>query len=162
MNKRIILLDLNFTLVGNSIEKRRQRGSYADKIELETYRQWLVDLLRDRYVILVTIRPSYHKAQTLARIQALTGWQPQEALFCWKGSIKPEVWKGYALEHCIFPKHGADPSRYLAIESNANTHKMYAAHGVQWVKAQEGVEWDALPGEAPPAPMFEQGGLWGP
>ncbi len=145
MEKRIILLDLNYTLCANSHEKRFQVGTYAEKIAAETYRQWLVDLVREHHVILLTCRPIWHKEQTLARIRDLTGWQPQEALFCWKKGFKPEQWKKWALENIIYPKHGTERSRYFAIESNQNTHRMYDAQGIAWAKVYKGDRWTELP-----------------
>ena len=48
------LVDLNYTLVGNSPKWGEPRITpFSRQIEQETYRQWLVDFLRDKYAILV-------------------------------------------------------------------------------------------------------------
>lgn len=76
------LVDLNYTLVGNSPKWGEPRITpFSRQIEQETYRQWLVDFLRDKYAILITARPIRYKEQTLARIFSQTNWQPQESYF---------------------------------------------------------------------------------
>lgn len=74
------LLDLNQTLVDREKDAPRIRP-FELQIECETYRQWLVEILLNSYVILITARPVKYKQMTLARILALTNWQPQEAYF---------------------------------------------------------------------------------
>lgn len=74
------LLDLNQTLVDREKDAPRIRP-FELQIECETYRQWLVELLRNEYVILMTARPYKYKWATLERIETLTNWQPQEAYF---------------------------------------------------------------------------------
>ena len=68
------LLDLNQTLVDREKDVPRIRP-FELQIECETYRQWLVELLANEYVILITARPEKYKRMTLAKIEALTGWQ---------------------------------------------------------------------------------------
>mgnify|MGYP001782345473 CR=1 FL=1 len=52
------LVDLNYTLVDNSPKWGEPRITpFSRQIEQETYRQWLVDFLRDKYAILITARP---------------------------------------------------------------------------------------------------------
>lgn len=52
------LVDLNYTLVGNSPKWGEPRITpFSRQIEQETYRQWLVDFLRDKHAILITARP---------------------------------------------------------------------------------------------------------
>ena len=76
------LVDLNYTLVGNSPKWGEPRITpFSRQIEREIYRQWLVDFLRDKYAILITARPARYREQTLERILSQTGWQPQEAYF---------------------------------------------------------------------------------
>ena len=65
------LLDLNQTLVDREKDAPRIRP-FELQIECETYRQWLVELLRNEYVILMTARPHEYKWATLERIEALT------------------------------------------------------------------------------------------
>jgi hypothetical protein len=47
----ILLLDLNYTLVENSDDKRRP---FIKQIEAEQYRRWLVELIRPHHVIMMT------------------------------------------------------------------------------------------------------------
>lgn len=49
----IYLLDLNYTLVNKEKDAPRIRPMEL-QIELETYRQWLIDMLKGKYVILTT------------------------------------------------------------------------------------------------------------
>jgi len=105
------------------------------RMETETYRQWLVEMLRPHQVILITARPDRWKAPTLARIQELTGWQPMDAYFD-DGSIRtPPAIKRHILLDQIFPKHGR--GEYYAIESNPKTRAMYATLGIPsvWVNS---------------------------
>lgn len=67
----IALVDLNYTLVGNSPKWGEPRITpFSRQIGQETYRQWLVDFLRDKYAILITARPARYREQTLERILA--------------------------------------------------------------------------------------------
>ena len=55
----IALVDLNYTLVENSPKWGAPKiYPFIRQIEQETYRQWLVDFLRDKYAILITARPA--------------------------------------------------------------------------------------------------------
>ncbi len=128
------LLDLNYTLVGNSPE----RGSppvrpFILQLEQETYRQWLVELLRPHYVILITARPERYREPTLERIAALCQWQPQEAYFA-EIKHRPPAIKKHLLNTYILPQHGTDGSQYLAIESNPMTQGMYRNHGIKSIR----------------------------
>lgn len=130
----IYLLDLNYTLVGNS----PQRGApsirpFINQLEQETYRQWLVELLRPHHVILITARPQRYREPTLERIEALCHWQPQEAYFA-EISNRPPAIKKHLLLKYIFPRHGEDGTQYLAIESNPITRGMYRHHGIPSVR----------------------------
>ncbi len=132
------LLDLNYTLVGNSPE----RGSpsirpFINQLEQETYRQWLVELLRPHFVILITARPVKYREPTLERIAALCHWQPQEAYFAEINNRPPAI-KKHLLNTYILPQHGTDGSQYLAIESNPMTQGMYRNHGIKSVKVIDG------------------------
>ena len=135
----IILLDLNFTLVENSEDKRRP---FTKQIEAEQYRGWLVELIRPYHVILMTARPAMHKQITLASIRAKTAWLPQEAYFNVFG-LTPPIAKERMLAEHVLPKHGG--ATFLAIESNPKTHAMYARYGIRSVKIGPGKRWDALP-----------------
>ena len=39
--------------------------------------------------------------------------------------------KKYWLKKAVIPTHGNDPEKYLAIESNPKTRKMYAEFGIE-------------------------------
>lgn len=120
------LLDLNQTLVDREKDAPRIRP-FELQIECETYRQWVVELLRNEYVILMTARPHKYKWATLERIEALTNWQPQEAYF---GEIRsyPHVKKEQLLRRYVLPKHS--PSELFGIESNPKTRAVYARYGI--------------------------------
>ena len=120
------LLDLNQTLVDREKDAPRIRP-FELQIECETYRQWLVELLRNEYVILMTARPHKYKWATLERIKALTNWQPQEAYF---GEIRsyPHVKKEQLLRRYVLPKYS--PSELFGIESNPTTRAVYERYGI--------------------------------
>ena len=121
------LLDLNQTLVDREKDAPRIRP-FELQIECETYRQWLVELLRNEYVILMTARPHKYKWATLERIKALTNWQPQEAYF---GEIRsyPHVKKEQLLRRYVLPKYS--PSELFGIESNPKTRAVYLRYGIE-------------------------------
>lgn len=71
----IALVDLNYTLVENSPKWGAPKiYPFIRQIEQETYRQWLVDFLRDKYAVLITARPQKYREATLERIKLLTDW----------------------------------------------------------------------------------------
>ncbi len=123
----IYLLDLNYTLVDKEKDAPRIRPMEL-QIELETYRQWLIDMLRGHYVILITARPVKYKWQTLERIEALTGFKPNEAYFAEIRSY-PHVKKEHLLRSYVLPKY--NPLGLFAIESNPKTRAMYAKYGIK-------------------------------
>ncbi len=122
----IILLDLNYTLVSNSHEKLKP---FVRQIEKETYSPDLLARIKDKTVILITARPQVHKARTLQSIKAKTGWQPKDAYFN-EWFLAPPSCKKKILETYIFPKYGANPESYVAIESNPSTRAMYEKFGI--------------------------------
>ena len=125
------LVDLNYTLVGNSPKWREPRITpFSRQIERETYRQWLVDFLRDKYAILITARPAKYKEQTLARIFSQTNWQPQEAYFAEISAPPPEIKEDLLLRY-IFPKHGKNGADFFGIESNPKTRAMYGKYDIE-------------------------------
>ena len=125
------LVDLNYTLVGNSPKWGEPRITpFSRQIELETYRQWLVDFLRDKYAILITARPIRYKEQTLARIFSQTNWQPQEAYFAEISASPPDIKEDLLLRY-IFPKHGKNGEDFFGIESNPKTRAMYERYGIK-------------------------------
>lgn len=104
------LVDLNYTLVGNSPKWGDPRITpFSRQIEREIYRQWLVDFLRDKYAILITARPIRYKEQTLARIFSQTNWQPQEAYFAEISLPLPKSKKTYCCG--IFSRNTAKMER---------------------------------------------------
>lgn len=135
----IILLDLNYTLVENSDEKLKP---FNKQIEAEQYRMWLVKLLREHHVILMTARPAQYFAATITSIEEKTGWQPDEAYFNSYG-LAPPLAKERMLKEHILPKYG--DVEMLAIESNPATRAMYARYGIRSVKFTPGEEWQHLP-----------------
>jgi hypothetical protein len=154
----IVLLDLNYTLVGNSPLKRRQRGlSYHAKILTETYRSWLIDLLRGYQVILWTVRFEQYREVTLARIQQLENWGPDRAIFNPTGSYEAhEVKEGY-LNDTILPTYGSPRQQsYIALESNQRTRAMLTRYGIPAVKVGPDDHWYSLPGHNLPAYQREQ------
>jgi hypothetical protein len=139
VHPELVLLDLNYTLVGNS-----PSTMWARRYEAELYRGWLVDLLRGTHVALVTVRPIAEREATLARIAKQTGgWQPTETHFNDAG-VNAATWKEEVLRKRILPRFGA-PGRYLAIESNAAVHRVYDAAGVPWCKVESEDRWTEMP-----------------
>lgn len=125
------LVDLNYTLVGNSPKWVEPRITpFSKQIERETYRQWLVDFLRDKYAILITARPIRYKEQTLARIFSQTNWQPQEEYFAEISVPPPEIKEDLLLRY-IFPKHGKNGEDFFGIESNPKTRAMYERYRIK-------------------------------
>ena len=143
------LVDLNYTLVGNSPKWGEPRITpFSRQIELETYRQWLVDFLRDKYAILITARPIRYKEQTLTRIFSQTNWQPKESYFAEISATPPEIKEDLLLRY-IFPKLGRNGEDFFGIESNPKTRAMYGKYGIlsqSQADLQESVNisWQAL------------------
>lgn len=133
----IALVDLNYTLVENSPKWGAPKiYPFIRQIEQETYRQWLVDFLRDKYAILITARPQKYREATLERIKLLTGWQPQEAYFAEISATPPEIKEDLLLRY-IFPKHGRNGKDYFGIESNPKTRAMYLCYNIESLRAED-------------------------
>lgn len=133
----IALVDLNYTLVGNSPKWGAPKiYPFIRQIEQETYRQWLVDFLRDKYAVLITARPQKYREATLERIKLLTGWQPQEAYFAEISATPPEIKEDLLLRY-IFPKHGRNGKDYFGIESNPKTRAMYLCYNIESLRAED-------------------------
>ena len=133
----IALVDLNYTLVKNSPKWGAPKiYPFIRQIEQETYRQWLVDFLRDKYAILITARPQKYREATLERIKLLTGWQPQEAYFAEISATPPEIKEDLLLRY-IFPKHGRNGKDYFGIESNPKTRAMYLCYNIESLRAED-------------------------
>ena len=133
----IALVDLNYTLVENSPKWGAPKiYPFIRQIEQETYRQWLVDFLNDKYAILITARPARYREQTLERILSQTGWQPQEAYFAEISATPPEIKEDLLLRY-IFPKHGRNGKDYFGIESNPKTRAMYLCYNIESLRAED-------------------------
>lgn len=133
----IALVDLNYTLVENSPKWGAPKiYPFIRQIEQETYRQWLVDFLRDKYAILITARPQKYREATLERIKLLTDWQPQEAYFAEISATPPEIKEDLLLRY-IFPKHGRNGEDYFGIESNPKTRAMYLRYSIESLRAED-------------------------
>ena len=131
------LVDLNYTLVSNSPKWGEPRITpFSRQIEQETYRQWVVDFLRDKYAILITARPIRYKEQTLARIFSQTNWQPQETYFAEISATPHEIKEDLLLRY-IFPKHGRNGKDYFGIESNPKTRAMYLRYSIESLRAED-------------------------
>ena len=120
------LLDLNQTLVDREKDAPRIRP-FELQIECETYRQWLLGILKNQYVILITARPYRYKQATLNRIKELTGWSPHEAYFAEIRSW-PHFKKEHLLKKYILPRMGKET--FFGIESNPKTRTVYARYGI--------------------------------
>ena len=127
--KKICLLDLNYTLVGNQATTRLLRP-FSRRMDTEEYRADLIDAIRDDYVIIITARPAYQMRQTMENIKRKTGWQPAEWYFN-DIDADPPTFKESALRRFVFPKHGQDGAIYYAVESNPKTRAMYGRYGIQ-------------------------------
>lgn len=125
----IYLLDLNYALVDKEKDAPRIRPMEL-QIELETYRQWLIDMLKGKYVILTTARMQKYEIFTLNRIYTKTNWLPNESFFSIFRHL-PHIKKEWILKWRIFPKHGNNPEQFFAIESNPKTRAMYAKYGIK-------------------------------
>lgn len=126
-NDKIILLDLNYTLISNSKEIRNM--PLDEKIRNQKYEDNLINLIKDNYVILITASPYKRSHKILRDIKEKTGFVPNESYWNFGGQ-PPEV-KKYWMENEIIPQHGDDMKVYLAIESNPKTRKMYNDLGVE-------------------------------
>ena len=124
---KIILLDLNYTLISNSKESF---GTYPNRIYKQEYETGLIDLIKDNYVILITARPYKYSFKTLAHIKEKTGFVPDETYWNFD-NYYPQDLKKFWMEEEIIPKHGDDMTKYLAIESNEKTRRMYRKLGIK-------------------------------
>lgn len=81
-------------------------------------------------------------------MRALLNWTPDECYFAEFNADPPTV-KEHVLTKLLFPKYGTDPRRYLAVESNADTHKMYWRYGINGLKVFPHTEVEATPPARP-------------
>lgn len=142
------LLDLNFTLVGNS--PNIKTPNRMARIRTERYRLWLIDALtrfKPDGILLVTIRPEREREATLRHIAVMCdGWQPDDCFFSTM-NVSPPVWKEHACKKLIFPKYGRDPNLYIAVESNLSTQAMYARLGIRGFKVFPSLEENGEAGD---------------
>ena len=125
---RIILLDLNYTLISNSWKIRYDK--YPKKILNRQYEQELVNKIKGNHVILITASPDYTSSDSLKHIEENTDLSISESYWNFGNQSPPELKENW-LKKAVFPKHGDDPSKYLAIESNEDTREMYAHFGIE-------------------------------
>ncbi|MDO5832853.1 MAG: zinc ribbon domain-containing protein, partial [Methanobrevibacter sp.] len=124
---KIILLDLNYTLIANSWQIRYDR--LPQKIYNRKYEDRLVELIKDNYIILITASPYYTSFDSLKHIEEHTDLKIDESY--WNFGKRPHELKRYWLEKAVFPTHGDNPEKYLAIESNPKTREMYEKFGIE-------------------------------
>lgn len=155
--KKICLLDLNYTLVGNQMDTRYLRP-FSRRMEAEEYRADLIEAIKGDHVIIITARPDYQMKQTMENIRRKTGWQPQEWYFN-DIDADPPTFKESALRRFVFPRHGADGALYYAVESNPRTRTMYHRYGIE-AKPYDVFIKGRRPG-LPMEPVFSQCSLFG-
>lgn len=124
---KIILLDLNYTLISNSWNIRFDK--LPQKIYNRKYEHELVQLIKDNYVILITASPYETSFDSLKHIEENTKLKINESY--WNFGKRPHELKKYWMEKAVLPTHGYDTSKYLAIESNKDTRAMYRELGIE-------------------------------
>ena len=124
---KIILLDLNYTLISNSWAIRFEK--FPQKINKRKYEHELIKLINDNYIILITASPYETSYDSLKHIEENTDLKIDESY--WNFKKRPPALKRYWLEKAVLPTHGDDPEKYLAIESNEKTREMYAEFGIE-------------------------------
>ena len=127
---KIILLDLNYTLISNSDEI----WDYPldKKIKSQQYEIDLINLIKENYVILITASPYERSYNILRDIKEKTGFEPDESYWNFhRFNRQAPKLKEYWMENEILPMHGDNPDQYLAIESNPKTRDMYDELGIE-------------------------------
>ncbi len=132
---KIILLDLNYTLISNS---KTSGGRYPGRIFNQRYEKELIELIKDNYVILITARPYRYSHVTLRHIRELTDFVPNEHY--WNFGLQPPQLKEYWMKNEVLKKHGENPDKYLAIESNPATRAMYRKLGIEAYPKQDFID----------------------
>ena len=89
-----------------------------------------MEKIKDNYVILITASPDYISEDSLKHIEENTDLKISESYWNFGNQSPPEL-KEHWLKKAVLPKHGDDPSKYLAIESNEDTREMYARFGIE-------------------------------
>ena len=127
---KIILLDLNYTLISNSWKIRYDK--LPQKIFHRQYEHDLVNKIKDNYVILITASPYERSYKILRDIKEKTGFEPDESYWNFhRFNRQAPKLKEYWMENEILPMHGDNPDQYLAIESNPKTRDMYDELGIE-------------------------------
>ena len=124
---KIILIDLNYTLISNSWPIRYEK--LPEKINKRQYEHQLIELIKDNYIILITASPYCTSYDSLKHIEENTDLKIAESF--WNFNKRPHELKKYWLEKAILPTHGDNPEKYLAIESNEKTRAMYKKFGIE-------------------------------
>ena len=124
---KIILLDLNYTLIANSKEIRTM--PLDKKIKSQKYETDLINLIKDNHVILITASPYRRSHKILRDLKEKTGFEPDESF--WNFGRQPPALKKYWMENEVIPQHGEEGDKYLAIESNPATRRMYKKLGIE-------------------------------
>ena len=124
---KIILLDLNYTLISNSWAIRYDK--LPEKINKREYEHKLIELIKDNYIILITASPYYTSYDSLKHIEENTDFKIAESY--WNFGKRPHELKRYWLKKAVLPTHGENPEKYLAIESNETTRAMYKKFGIE-------------------------------
>ena len=124
---KIILLDLNYTLIANS--KEIKWLPMIEKIKSQKYETDLINIIKDNYVILITASPYRRSYKILRDLKEKTGFEPDESF--WNFDRQPLALKKYWIENEVIPQHGDDRDKYLAIESNPATRRIYKKLGIE-------------------------------
>ncbi len=124
---KIILMDLNYTLISNSWPIRYEK--LPEKINKRQYEHQLIELIKDNYIILITASPYCTSYDSLKHIEENTDLKIAESF--WNFNKRPHELKKYWLEKAVLPTHGDNPEKYLAIESNKTTRAMYKKFGIK-------------------------------
>ena len=126
----IILLDLNYTLIGDQQVSRYIRP-IEKRVELEQYRMDLVEALAGGTyrVLMLTARPERQKAATLAAISRRIPQLRLEAAYFNTHDEQPPDAKRRMLKFVLAA--GILPSSCFAVESNPKTRAMYAVNGIK-------------------------------
>ena len=101
-----------------------------EKIKSQKYEIDLINLIKDNYVILITASPYKWSYKILRDIKEKTGFKPDESFWNF-GNRQPHLLKKYWMEEEVMPQHGGDGDKYVAIESNENTRRMYRKLGIE-------------------------------
>jgi hypothetical protein len=128
MRPEIILLDLNYTLIGDQLVSRYIRP-IEKRVELEQYRMDLVEAVAGYRVFMLTARPERQKAATIAAMSRRIPELVLERAYFNTHDEQPPDAKLRMMRDFILPD-GIDPASCFAIESNPRTRRMYATLGV--------------------------------